>query len=354
MRPLSNQANSNTMSSSSENNNRDIANRSRNEELELKKTKKEMELVIKELKLVKEFNTVIRSGLKEVQRLDLGKEANGDKIFQLEDEDRNILYDSNFGFVPAAAAGLATLVVLRNVRPGMLRRFQRPKQPPTNTGTPPHVTNSPFQQGPPPGGRGSYKQKQPSLFSPLFGWSMDLASSFLVATGASIMFTDHEARAKKITTLPLLSGRGWVSEELCFPVLDYLNEIREDESTRKVLEGATTTHLKNLLTFCQNCQRRAAYENRLRQEKGLSSDSPVSIPPPGVPADDNGDSDTSLLAGWNDAGSNQNASGGFASGDFYDLSQEHSKGNEYGNRTDNQEWADSMVSDREQDDSRRP
>jgi hypothetical protein len=337
------------MPSSTENNNRDLANRSRNGELELRKMNKELELAIQELDLVRDFNTLIRKGLKEVQRRDLGTKGSGDRSFQLEDEDRNILYDSNFGLVPAAAAGLATLFVLRNVRPNMLRRFQRPKQPPTNTGAPPHVTNSPFQQGPPPGGGGSQKQKQPSLFSPVFGWSMDLASSFLVATGASIMFTDHEAIARKITTLPLLSGRGWVSEELCSPVLDFLQEIRQDESTREVLECATTTHLKNMMTFCQNCQRRADYENRLRQERGLSSDAPVSIPPPGVPVDDNGDSDTLLLAGWNDDGANQDAARrGFKSADFYYPSS-------HGNGTDNnQYWGDSMVSDREQDDGRRP
>jgi hypothetical protein len=321
------------MSSSSEDNSRDVA-RSRKEELEL----------------VKEFWTVVQNRLEEIQRRESGK-TSGDRSFQLEDEERKILYEiNNFGLLPAAAAGLTTLFVLRNIRPNMLRRFQRPK-PPTNTGAPPHVTNSPFQQGPPPGG-GSYKQMQPSPFLRVFGWSMDLISSFLVAAGASIMFTDHEAIAQKITTLPLVSGRGRVAEELCPPVLDFLKEIRKDESTRQVLESATTTNLKNILTFCQNCQRRGAYENRLRQEKGLSSDSPVSIPPPGVSVDVNGDSDTSLMAGWNDDSNQDDASGGFASADFYDPSQEQSKGNEYG--TDNQEWADSVVSDREEDDSRRP
>jgi hypothetical protein len=218
------------------------------------------------------------------------------------------------------------------------------------------MTNSPFQQGSPPGGGGDYKKLQPSLFLRTFGWSMDLISSFLVATGASIVMTDHEAVAAKITSLPLVSGRGRVAEELCPPVLNFLQEIRKDESTREVLENADTTNLKKVLAFCQNCQRRNAYENRLRQEKGLASDAPVSIPPPGVPVDDTGDSDTSLLAGWNDDGANQDdASGAFASGDFYDPSQEQSKNNgEYGNGADNsQDWADSMVSDREEDDSRR-
>jgi hypothetical protein len=321
------------MASSSENNSRDVA-RSNKEELEL----------------VKDFWTVVQKRLEEIQRRELGK-TSGDRSFKLEDEERNILYEiNNFGLVPAAAAGLATLVVLRNVRPNMLRRIQRPK-PPTNTGAPPHVTNSPFQQGTPSGG-GSYKELQPSLFLRGFGWSMDLLSSFLVATGVSIMLTDHEAIAGKITTLPLVSGRGRVAEELCTPVLDFLQEIRKDESTREVLESATTTNLKNVLAFCQNCQRRAAYEDRLRQEQGLSRDSPVSIPPPGVPVDDNGDSDTSLMAGWNDVGTHQDDGGGFASEDFYDPSQEQNRGNEYG--TDNQEWADSMVSDREEDDNRRP
>jgi hypothetical protein len=333
------------MSSSSEssNNSRDGA-RSRKEEMEL----------------VKDFWTVVQKHLETIQRRESTKTSEDSRSFQLEDEERKILYEiNNFGLIPAAAAGLTTLFVLRNIRPNMLRRFQgRPKQPPTNTGSgsSSHVTNSPFQQGPPPGGGSSYKEMQPSLFLRTFGWSMDLISSFLVATGASIMLTDHEVIAAKITTLPLVSGKGRVAEELCPPVLNFLREIRKDESTREVLENASTTNLKNILAFCQNCQRRGAYESRLRQEKGLANDAPVSIPPPGVPVDDNGDVDTSLLAGWIEDGLNQEdtSAGGFANDDFYDPSQEQSKGNEYGSGSDNnQDWADSMVSDREQDDSRR-
>jgi hypothetical protein len=237
----------------------------------------------------------------------------------------------------------------------MYRRFQkRHNQPPTDSGgSSPYVRNSPFQHGPPPGGGGDSIKFH---FFRTFWLSMDLITSFLVAMGASTMMTDREAIAAKITSLPLMSGRGRVAEELCPPVLNFLQEIRKDESTREVLENADTTNLKEVLAFCQNCQRRNALESRLRQEKGLSSDAPVSIPPPGVPVDDTGDSDTSLLAGWNDDGANQDdASGAFASGDFYDPSQERSKGNgEYGNGAENsQDWADSMVSDREEDDSRR-
>jgi hypothetical protein len=333
-----------------------------------------------ELELVKDFWTVVQKHLETIQRRE-SPTTNGSsgskedsRGFTLEDEERKILYEiNNFGILPAAAAGLTTLFVLRNIRPAMLRRF-RGKKPPTNTGggggSSPHVTNSPFQQGPPPGGGGGngnggdYKQLQPSLFLRTFGWSMDLISSFMVAVGASIMTTDHEVIAGKITTLPLVSGRGRVAEELCPPVLNFLQEIRRDESTREVLENASSTNLKQILAFCQNCQRRGAYENRLRQEKGLASDAPVSIPPPGVPVDDNnGDSDTSLLAGWieqddvNQQDGTNSAAGGFANDDFYDPSQEQSKGNEYGNgggTADNhQDWADSMVSDREQEDSRR-
>jgi hypothetical protein len=329
------------MSSEGANNSRDDA-RSRKEELEL----------------VKDFWTVVQKHLETIQRRESTKTNENSRSFQLEEEERKILYEiNNFGLIPAAAAGLTTLFMLRNIRPNMLRRFQggRPKQPPTNTGST-HVTNSPFQQGSPPGGGGSYKEMQPSLFLRTFGWGMDLISSFLVAVGASIVTTDHEVIAGKITTLPLVSGRGRVAEELCPPVLNFLQEIRKDESTREVLENASTTNLKNILAFCQNCQRRNAYEHRLRQEKGLSSDAQVSIPPPGVPVDDNGDADTSLMAGWIEDGLNEQdtSAGGFANDDFYDPSQEQSKGNEYGSGSDNnQDWADSMVSDREEDDNRR-
>jgi hypothetical protein len=277
--------------------------------------------------------------------LDSCSETDGDSKFTLEDEERKILYEvNNFGLMPGAAAGLVALLMLRRirVRTEMLRRIQKP--PSANTGAP-HVTNSPFQQGPPPGGE-SYKKLQPSPFLRVFGWSLDLMSSFFVAAATSIMSTDHEVIARKITTLPLVSGRSKVAAELCPPVLDFLRELRKDESTRDVLDGATTTNLKNILTFCQNCQRRAAYEDRLRLENGLPGGSRVSIPPPGVPVDYSGDSGTSML-GWNDGTNEDGAGGGYASGDFYDQSQEQT-----GAGIDNQEWADSMVSDRE-DDSRR-
>jgi hypothetical protein len=56
------------------------------------------------------------------------------------------------------------------------------------------------------------------------------------------------------------------------------------------------------------------------------------------------------MLGWNDGTNEDGAGGGYASGDFYDQSQEQTGSGEIG--IDNQEWADAMVSDRE-DDSRR-
>jgi len=288
-----------------------------------------------EIDIIRQFWTVVQKRLEEIQRREL-KVDDGPNKFQLEDEERKILYEvNNFGLMPGAAAGLSILFLLRRIRPNMLRRIQRPRQPPPQGGVP-HVTNSPFQQD--SAGGSPYKELQPSLFLRGLGWTLDLMSSFFVAAGTSIVFTDHEVIAQKIATLPLVSGRSRVAQELCPSALDFLRDIRKDESTREVLDAATTTNLQNILAFCRNCRLRADYEERLRREKGVSNEYPVAIPPPGVPVDSSYDSD-SLVLGWNED----------LTGDFY--SQEQSKDNQF-DTDDDQRWADSMVSDRE-DDNRR-
>lgn len=139
-----------------------------------------------ELELVKDFWTVVQQRLQDIQQRELSVVGSGGTgKFELEEEERKILYKvSNVGLVPGVAAGLATLFMLRGIRPNMLRRLSQRQPPPQNSS--PHVTNSPFQQQG-AGGGDKYKQMQPNVVLRVFGWTLDLMSSFFVAAGASIV-----------------------------------------------------------------------------------------------------------------------------------------------------------------------
>jgi hypothetical protein len=91
----------------------------------------------------------------------------------------------------------------------------------------------------------------------------------------------NEARTwKRWEGVPLVEGRSVLSDELCNDVVGayYRFNIGEDEPVDNPV-------LRNIELVVQNCQRRQAFERRIRNDRGLDPHVPVSIPPPGVPAD---------------------------------------------------------------------
>jgi hypothetical protein len=85
----------------------------------------------------------------------------------------------------------------------------------------------------------------------------------------------------------MLLGRFWViprcqciSDELCQDMAQAYHE--HLDSSNIEMDSAVMTMVR---TFVRNCELREAYEQKLRKEKGLSDDAPVSIPDPGVPMD---------------------------------------------------------------------
>ena len=187
-------------------------------------------------------------------------------------------------------------------------------------------------------------------FAFLFGWCLDALGAFSVMVTVSFLRTDMDKILDKLSRLPLTEGQSTIAREFCPDVVQAVRDIRQNnDEAADVLDHAQTKQLQAVLQFAQNCQRRAAYEQQLRQEKGMSSPHfPVDVPKGGVPPDFPIPSDaTLLLSRGNDDDSNTIMSengrppqeGDF---DFYDPRQE--KGGD-----GSSDWADGFTTDREND-----
>jgi len=242
-----------------------------------------------------------------------------------EAERTKLLEINNRGVLEGSVAGVLSFIFLRRMRAGFLRRMMKqeakapgaPPPPPPTMGTPggtsavPHAPKSPFQQQKPPTGTTSsspppspgaeipspqkvaqaYKESRTSgisgTFFNLLGFAIDATVSFYIAVFVSIR--NPGKIMNEIAKIPLIEGRSRVSDEFCPEFLHELQEMQKDvlednnAMQADALKNPESVALKGLLEFCHNCKQRAAYENQLRQQLGLSDSDPVSIPPPGVP-----------------------------------------------------------------------
>jgi hypothetical protein len=122
-------------------------------------------------------------------------------------------------------------------------------------------------------------QQQSNLTRPV----LDTILSCLVGTAASVesLQSDDIVVRQSIADVPLVSGRSMVSDELCKPLIQEYERYK----TQEALRHPRSVELKTLKRFISNCRHRHELEAKLRKERGLSVDSPVFIPPPGVPID---------------------------------------------------------------------
>jgi DNA-binding protein Fis len=273
--------------------------------------------------------------------------------FRLSEREQKVLMDLvTANLLQGVAAGVVTFVVLRRLRAAYYKRLQGSLQKPPSV---PNAFNSPFQQQNPPVQKISTAmegvQDQTSFRFSRFVFNqftivLDGMLSFYVTVYVSTRKTD--VFLQKVTDIPLLEGQSTVADELC-PV--FLNELkglyREQQSHRlsaaeeMALHDPETPALKCLLDFCTNCQRRAAYEDLLRRERGLPPDEPIAIPPPGVPLDvaftQLSMSDV-VTSDWNSPETDE-----FEAGSLNDDDDSV-------NLTD---WADDFVTDEEEDDPKK-
>jgi hypothetical protein len=129
-----------------------------------------------------------------------------------------------------------------------------------------------------------------AAFGALYGFGVGRLPLQLAVGGLVAMFThkehvgvynNEERTWKRWSGVPLVEGRSVLSDELCGDVVAKYLALKVGEEE----EPVQSPMLQNIGLFVQNCQRRQAFEQRIRKDHGLDPLASVSIPPPGVPAD---------------------------------------------------------------------
>lgn len=239
-----------------------------------------------EMQLATRFVNAIQAKLDEIRRRPSAES------FTLEPAERAALMQiNNLGLWQGVVGGVVSLIALRRLRHKFLQRLLDHRSNLQQGGS--HVSGSPF------GHHGTAsnpnlnslnhvieKRQRPLSMINLFGWFLDTSVAFGMAVTTSFVFTDRRKILSTLSTLPLMEGRSKTAEEFCPSVMQELARMRAEAGMDQgLLEHPETPYLAAMLEFEGNCRRRRAYERRLRADKGVSEHYPVSIPPPGVPAD---------------------------------------------------------------------
>ena len=118
--------------------------------------------------------------------------------------------------------------------------------------------------------------------------------SISIAATTSLLCTDTRQALQNLAQIPLMEGQSRIADEFCPDVIAEWERLEREAQIQDTTLPSTpqSPYLKALLEFKDNCRRRQALERRLRRQQGLSDDLPISIPPPGVPVNDD-----SLLEG---------------------------------------------------------
>lgn len=215
------------------------------------------------------------------------------------EEERKLLMEvNNMGLVEGTIAGIVTFASLVG-GPFVVKRLRTPK---TYTLDPPKRA-------------GTFLLKAARL-------GIQVATSLVIAAYTTSYYTDENEMLRQVASAPLLEGRSVIADEFCDSLVTEYHRVHPPEYWKQVQDP----YLQYLGVFCDNCQKRRAYEKQLREETNVSRDVPVSIPYPGVPVD-------------------------FPVDEVYSLLSEES--NDSFRHDEAEEWARSLVTDREMDESRK-
>lgn len=113
-------------------------------------------------------------------------------------------------------------------------------------------------------------------------WLQGSASAFSAVLTSRKHVFDEQRTQNKFATTPLVAGRSVFSEELCPIVCPFYRDLMPSKSIAK---GPDYDDRELYRTFAENCMRRKAFETKVRRDRGLADDIPISVPHPGVPAD---------------------------------------------------------------------
>lgn len=134
-------------------------------------------------------------------------------------------------------------------------------------------------QGTSPFGGGA-RSPASSFATKLALYTFSLTVSFANTVLVSAACQDKEKILSRLAETPLVEGRSILSDSFCDDLTREYKRIHPPEYWKTV----HSPFLRHLGDFVHNCELRRSYENKLRKDRGLSTDQGVSIPPPGVPA----------------------------------------------------------------------
>jgi hypothetical protein len=280
-----------------------------------------------EMIVTKRFVNVLKEKL---ERIRMREEEKGNDSFKLEKQERAAFRDG-VAYKEGIFAGAISILILRRVRSSLIRRIQQSAGTKTTTTTTTTASNSPFhpQQALPSSNTAAPKSGQ---FLTIFGWFTDLVVAFSAGLTTTIICTDNNKVANNLSRIPLVEGRSRICDEFCPDLVKEMAGYRKEYANSIDFNEPLIPTLKCLVQFAANCQRRAAFEASIRRDKGVSAAYPVTIPSPGVPPDyqvEEGEEENSEFdSPFHDDGGGQ---GG-----------------------DEENWADSFVTDFEADQPNKP
>ena len=244
------------------------------------------------------FYNVIQDKLKTSHHLEDLLLGGGYNSKDYEEEHKLLTKVNGMGLLEGTIAGIVTFASLVG-GPYVVKRLRTPK---TYTLDPPKRA-------------GTFLLKSARL-------GIQAAASLVIAGYTSYYYTDEDEMLRQLSNAPLLEGRSVIADELCDSLVTEYHRIHPPEYWKHTKDP----YLQYLGVFCENCQKRRAYEKQIRAETNMSQDVPISIPYPGVPVDYPVDEEYSLLS---------------------------EKSNDSFRYDEAEGWARSLVTDREMDDDSR-
>ena len=154
--------------------------------------------------------------------------------------------------------------------------------PPKPKPTPPSSSLSSPPSHQPPMPMGYLERKRKSDIEKTLQ-SMKLLTDLLVSISVGISGTIFMLEGKRkymrkdFEEAPLVPGRSVVGEQMC-PLFLKAVSLEQETSNEAQEMKENDPNMATILTFVGNCRRRAELEKKIRQDRGLKDDVPVTVP----------------------------------------------------------------------------
>ena len=163
-----------------------------------------------------------------------------------------------------------TLVTFAAFRLGASSHFQQFRRRFLRKGEAPKIEaapSSPLEQR---------QEQQKQLLGHALSIPIDLFISITIGISATAFLIDKKKTRKEFERIPGLPGRSLVSETMCPGMVQIYKK-----TSPEVWDYMDDDTMSTMRTFARNCQRRAFIEEKVRRNKGLPGEEPVSLPFPG-------------------------------------------------------------------------